>query len=1709
MQLPTIINDLNKIGISLKSLSSLNIGVVGVNTGNIQAYQAAIKGLSAEQSVFALATKGATEAQIEEIMTTETATLAKETYTQADIQAALAKNSLITTSTVLTVAQQEELINSGLLTHEKMAEIAATIGLTRAEDNSLVSKSALNIEMVKQQLASIGIVGSTQKQILAMLGLTTAEGGTIATTNILTASFAKLWAIISAHPIGALITAIGVVSVGVITYINKATNKAKEALVEVHKTAEQVLNDTKASLSNDKSELQSLNSELETTKGRLKEISSIGAPTLTEQSELNKLSTANAQLEAQKTLLENNIRLKQKSAALKAKKLLETQVEMQYSDILDNSSIISRTESYTYGEHAQYQAHHLQNAYNIYMGALRDGDIKRQELAQELIDASSGDAAILTSELLDIVESFKYDDGTIIEGYEDIYNHYMGIVYNLQSLTNPDVFLNIAKSITAGTGIDYEKAISEAYKLAYEGNFDIASIDQEFVKALTDAGIDESTINYIFKLKQQEYQLLVDRINAKYDPSKVQFTYWDGNGNIHRDYEREEPEKEQIEKINQELNDYAKENPIEFQLISSYDKNFELLDQFIEEERTKAETNVDYVGDYIANAINRIYNEAKSQIFTLNEKALNVNPTSSLSDIENAYSSLEDIFEEIESGGTVSASSIDELTEKFGELNDGKSLENFRKVLTTMPDDIDACKKALNQLATEYLDQSDLIKNLTVENAKYVESELRKLGVENAQEVVRSRLIQHDYSEADAQAELIEYSRQLTDAKHQEEIASLDLANATADDIAGLINEANAAGVNTVALQSYLRQKLSANATILSTNGDITNLLALVTALGGAGDALTKYQNAKQQILEGKSPTGYWKSDEYYLEHLKKEAENEIRDALSGTTTANVSYNPYMVSGGSAGGSGASEAKDTTKQYNWIETAINRVQDALSRLTKVRDDTYTSWTKRNAALNQEIAKTTEEINLQQRAYENYMAKANSIGLSQDYINKIQSGTIQIEDITDEGLQEKIDQYQDWYDKAVSCSDAIQDLKLSLSQLAQQKFDNLQQEYDSLISTVTAQADVINERMNRTEEQGYFADKTYYQQLTQYETQELAALRQEYAALQSSLQDAVATGRITEGSQAWSDMRKNILSVEQAIEESTTALVEYNNAMRDLDWEIFDYIHERIQQITQESDFLIDLLENSKLYEDNGTFNAEGKAAAALHGINYNTYLQQSLDYAKELKNIESDLAKDQNNRDLIDRREELLKLQQESIVNAEAEKEAIKSLVEDGIDLHLEALSELIDKYKESLDAAKDLYDYQKNITQQTANIADLEKILMAYEGDDSEETRKRIQDTRNQLEEARQELQETEWDKYISETEDLLDALYEDYETILNERLDNIDALIETMIEMVNASGSEIRDTISDTTAKVGYDITHTLDTIFGNGGKQTTLISSFMNKFETASTTLQTAINDIKNSIHAMMATPGVSESAGGTSNSVGSSSNASVSGNTSSGAATAAGQAQLASASPQGDGIANVGDLVTYISGKYHEDSWGNGRSGSQNLNGQVYITKIKAGSPYPYHISRGSTLGNGDLGWVSLDQLQGYKTGARRISNAQYAWLHEDGSELIRTSDGALLTRLGQGDMVFTNEMSQRLWEISKGMLPHSASTDVNLSNLLPYADRQGGVINNSNDITIQLPNVTNYAEFKRELQKDSKFAGFVQEITLGQASGRPRLNSNRY
>lgn len=70
---------------------------------------------------------------------------------------------------------------------------------------------------------------------------------------------------------------------------------------------------------------------------------------------------------------------------------------------------------------------------------------------------------------------------------------------------------------------------------------------------------------------------------------------------------------------------------------------------------------------------------------------------------------------------------------------------------------------------------------------------------------------------------------------------------------------------------------------------------------------------------------------------------------------------------------------------------------------------------------------------------------------------------------------------------------------------------------------------------------------------------------------------------------------------------------------------------------------------------------------------------------------------------------------------------------------------------------------------------------------------------------------------------------------------------------------------------------------------------------------------------------------------------------------------------------------GSRVILKTTPYYYTSSGEGGKGTQHKGDKVYITNISSNAKYPYHVSLGSKLGSGDLGWVKKSQISAFKTG----------------------------------------------------------------------------------------------------------------------------------
>lgn len=902
-----------------------------------------------------------------------------------------------------------------------------------------------------------------------------------------------------------------------------------------------------------------------------------------------------------------------------------------------------------------------------------------------------------------------------------------------------------------------------------------------------------------------------------------------------------------------------------------------------------------------------------------------------------------------------------------------------------------------------------------------------------------------------------------------------------------------------------------------------------VTSGGGRAKALVNGTALVNGVFGSNAASGVFgsgagKKDGLFVSISGSTGSGSIEDEISNNKPKNPKKNP-------AAAAAAKEAKET---IDWIETAIDRIERAIDKLDTKANSIYRSWSERNKNLVDEIDKVAEEIDLQQKAYDRYIQEAKSVGLGAAYAEKVRNGTIDIEGLNDEALIDKIQKYKEWYEKAIDCRDAIVDLKEKESELYAQRFENIQAQYDGILQGYEHTEAMLNEYISQAEEQGYIVSKKYYQALVNNEKSNIAELKKEQEELIAERDNAVAEGKITKSSEAWLEQCAAIDEVTQAIEEGSTAILEYARAMEEIDWSIFDLIQERISDVTEEADFLIELMSNKKLFDDDGKLTSQGLATMALHAQNYNTNMYAADTYGEEVAKLDAQIAKDPYDQELINRRNELLELQRESILAAEDEKNAIRDMVEEGIELELDALDERIQKYEEALDSQKDLYDYQRKVEESSKNISSLQKQLSSYEGFDDEETKAKVQQLKVELEEAEADLRETEYDKYLSDQTALLDTLYDEYELILNQRLDNVDYLLEQVIESINASagadstiasalGSEgaiavavsnnatsIKDTLTSEAKNVGVTLSSAMNNIWSTGeGNAKSVLTMYGEDFRTKSTTIITTLNGIKSSVNSMVSSLNKEATTKTKANKTTTSAKKNPT-------TTSSPKKTTKKSTSSGDGKPKIGDRVKYVSGQYYYDSQGKKPLGSHKKGEYVYITNIntKDWATHGYHISTGKKLGSGDLGWLKLNQISGYATGKNNFLNDEVAWTQEDwekkGEEfIVRPSDGAILTPIAKGDSVLTSAASKNIWDMANS--PAEFIRDnLNLSatGIPNNSTVQSNYTQHLDKVVFNFPNVKNYEEMLYAMQKDRNFESLIQSMTINPIAGKSSLGKGK-
>ena len=467
----------------------------------------------------------------------------------------------------------------------------------------------------------------------------------------------------------------------------------------------------------------------------------------------------------------------------------------------------------------------------------------------------------------------------------------------------------------------------------------------------------------------------------------------------------------------------------------------------------------------------------------------------------------------------------------------------------------------------------------------------------------------------------------------------------------------------------------------------------------------------------------------------------------------------------------------------------------------------------------------------------------------------------------------------------------------------------------------------------------------------------------------------------------------------------------------------------------------------------------------------------------------------------------------------------------------MDALQKVIDKRKEELNQVSDLYEYEKKIAELTKDVSTYEKQKLALQGNDTEEAKAKIQKINVDLQNAKDNLEDAQYDQWKADQESMLDSLSNEAQEFINQRLDNIDGLLSEIIESTNNSADSIRTTLESVTSEVGTSLSTEMTQALTPMGTIADIVAQYGDS-NFANTSLGATLTAIKDYVARIsdnsnngnndltkqeLSEIGKKEEEASKSDTstkpepVKPETTKPTTSNTTSTTkkpATTTSTTKKSTTTTASTKKATTTSTAkkTSTTNTSKKSSWGSwfikkkftGNKSKLNKDKSI-VDRLKYkdfeaafSARAKYYKAMGGTdkyTGSSKQNTWMIDQMKkhGFKSGGTIGSAINKSG--EDGFVLARTGEEVLsLEKIKELGKSF--QMINPVLNNLKTMIPDSQ---------LVTRQNFGGNNIDKVQMEINLPNVTNYEEFKSELVKDKQFEKVVQSMTLGNALGKNSLS----
>ena len=522
--------------------------------------------------------------------------------------------------------------------------------------------------------------------------------------------------------------------------------------------------------------------------------------------------------------------------------------------------------------------------------------------------------------------------------------------------------------------------------------------------------------------------------------------------------------------------------------------------------------------------------EAVSKINALVDEA------KQLSSMSSQISSMAEALGTKKENGFVSA---DTLAGFDVEVRGLESWDRFQSVLGSTTSSYKECQEAANALATEWVNSSDFLAQLTEQNEEYYKTQLQAMGIENYEEV-------------------ISYAQALNEAKEVLAQSSLELGNATQDEIEALIAEGQYSELTANMILALYDAKIAEQAVTLDTAADCENLIALA----GDTDRTSRSIELLIQLMDiyNGLESGAYNGNRLLREEALAEVDRIKKEleALANGESDGIEIEPTVKLGSKGKSSAKSAGKSAAdayikafeKEYSHLKDMLNRgeISEAqyLSRLRAL----YTKYFK-------DRKKYLDEFKKYESEYLSGML---------DLHNKALSGISTL-------LNRKISAANDAKDASIS---ALEEEKEKAAEVYQSQIDDIEKEKDAiddLIKEKNKKISALNAEIDAIERAAESRKKNIQLEKDQYALEKM--LNQKTSLVYKDGQFVYQTD--TSGVR---DAREKVREDQEALQ-----IDNLKNKISLIQKEI-DLLEEKKDALSEEQDRIQKLMDESNKYYDN-------------------------------------------------------------------------------------------------------------------------------------------------------------------------------------------------------------------------------------------------------------------------------------------------------------------------------------------------------------------------------------------------------------------------------------------------------------------------------------------------------------------------------------------